>query len=90
MRRTLTSRQRQVLTLVAAGSTGVQIGQTLGIRSSTVTRHLTEAYRTLGAQDRAHAVALAIWSGDITLTELAAIGQADNRRLRPAPQETAA
>jgi DNA-binding CsgD family transcriptional regulator len=74
--RTLTARQRQVLLLVASGCTGEQIGRRLGIRSTTVTRHLTEAYRFLGAQDRAHAVALAIHRGHITLAELAAIAGA--------------
>jgi len=71
--RTLTLRQRQALLLVASGCTGEQIGRRLGVRPTTVTRHLTAAYRLLGAQDRAHAVALAIHHGHITLAELAAI-----------------
>jgi DNA-binding CsgD family transcriptional regulator len=70
----LTARQRQVLRLVASGFTGEQIGRRLGVRPTTVTRHLTETYRVLGAQDRAHAVALGIHFGHITLAELAAIG----------------
>jgi DNA-binding CsgD family transcriptional regulator len=88
--RQLTARQREVLRLVAAGRTAVQIGRQLGIEHTTVNRHLAEAYRTLGAQDRAHAVALAIWSGDITLADLAAIGHTDPRSLAPAPKGTAA
>lgn len=88
--RPLTARQREVLALVAAGRTAMQIGRTLGIEHTTVNRHLAEIYRALGAHDRAHAVALAIWSGDITLADLATIGQADNRRLAAVPKETAA
>jgi DNA-binding CsgD family transcriptional regulator len=75
--KSLTARQREVLLLVAAGHTGEQIGKRLDIRSTTVTRHLTEAYRYLGAQDRAHAVALAIHHGHITLAELARIASKD-------------
>jgi DNA-binding CsgD family transcriptional regulator len=71
--KSLTARQREVLLLVAAGCTGEQIGRRLGVRSTTVTRHLTGVYRYLGAQDRAHAVALAIHHGHITLAELARI-----------------
>jgi DNA-binding CsgD family transcriptional regulator len=88
--RPLTARQREVLALVAAGRTAMQIGRTLGIEHTTVNRHLAEIYRALGAHDRAHAVALAIWSGDITLANLAAIGQAATRHLQPADQEPAA
>lgn len=88
--RSLTARQREVLRLVAAGRTAIQIGRLLGIEHTTVNRHLAEVYRTLGAQDRAHAVALAIWAGDITLVDLAAIGTADRPRLAAVPKETAA
>ena len=79
----LSARQREVLRLVAGGRSSEQIGRELGISSGTVTRHLTEAYRALGAQERAHAVALAIWGGHITLAELAAIAG------QQAPQEPA-
>ena len=85
--RSLSARQREVLLLVAAGCTGEQIGQRLDIRSTTVTRHLTEAYRFLGAQDRAHAVALAIHHGHITLAELAAIAQESTARGTAGPRE---
>jgi len=69
----LTVRQREVLRLAAAGCTSTQTGSRLGINAKTVARHLAEVYKTLGAQDRAHAVALAIFHGHITLAELAAI-----------------
>lgn len=69
----LTLRQRQVLNLVAAGHTSAQIGRQFGIAGPSVQRHLHEIYRQLGAHDRAHAVALAIHHGHITLAELARI-----------------
>ena len=70
---TLTPRQHQTITLAAAGNTNQQIGRHLGIHPTTVDRHLAAAYKTLGARDRAHAVALAIHHGSITLAELATI-----------------
>lgn len=73
--RNLTDRQRQVLRLAAQGRSNAQIGRTLGIGPTTVQRHLTETYRTLHANDRAHAVALAIHHGHITLAELADIAR---------------
>jgi DNA-binding CsgD family transcriptional regulator len=78
--RALTVRQRQVLNLVAAGHTSAQIGRQFGIAGPSVQRHLHEIYQQLGAHDRAHAVALAIHHGHITLAELAAIAGASTVR----------
>lgn len=86
-RRTLPPRQKQVLLLVAGGHTSTRIGQMVGISGLTVSHHLTEAYRFLGAQDRAHAVALAIWHGHITLDELATVVGGSSSRVTEAPQE---
>jgi DNA-binding CsgD family transcriptional regulator len=83
--RTLTLRQRQVLNLVAAGYTSAQIGRQLGIGATTAQRHLHEIYRQLDAHDRAHAVALAIHHGHITLVELAAIAGASTLRSATGP-----
>lgn len=73
----MTSRQRQILLLVAAGHTNTQIAHQLGIRPSTVQNHLTHTYQALDARDRAHAVTLAIWHGHITLADLADIAHKD-------------
>lgn len=73
--RPLTRRQREVLLLAASGYTNAQIGRALGIHHNTVNTILSAAYRTLGARDRAHAVALAIWSGAISLADLAYIAE---------------
>lgn len=76
----LTIRQRQVLSLAAHGYTNDQIGRQLGVAGATINRHLVEVYATLGARDRANAVALAIYSGDISLAELARIAHARQQR----------
>ncbi|MFJ3984377.1 LuxR C-terminal-related transcriptional regulator [Streptomyces fungicidicus] len=69
----LTRRQREVLRMVASGYTSAQAGNRLGVARATIDRHLADVYRQLGANDRSHAVALAIYYGHITLPELAAI-----------------
>jgi DNA-binding NarL/FixJ family response regulator len=63
--RALTRRQREVLTHVANGHTNAQIGTLLGLHPRTVNRHLADTYKTLGARDRANAVALALLAGDL-------------------------
>ena len=63
----LTPRRRQVLLLVANGHTNTAIGLRLGIHRTTVDRHLAEIFRVLGARDRANAVAIGLWMGEITL-----------------------
>lgn len=66
----LTSRQREVLVLVANGNTNAVIARHLGVGSATVIRHLSGAYRSLGARDRAQAVALALRGGELRLDEV--------------------
>ena len=55
----LTRRQREVIVLAANGYTNAGIARHLGIHRCTVDRHFAEAYASLGARDRANAVALA-------------------------------
>jgi DNA-binding NarL/FixJ family response regulator len=59
----LTEREREVLTVAAEGLTARQIGSRLGMRERTVTTHLGNIYRKLGAEGRMHAVATATRSG---------------------------
>lgn len=73
MRDRLSARQREVLRMTAAGFTSAQAARRLGVSPTTVVRHLADIYKMLGAHDRAHAVALGIWRGDITLADLAEI-----------------
>lgn len=76
----LTVRQRQVLLLAASGYTSEQAGRRLGIRRTTVDRHLGETYRLLDARDRTHAVVLAIYHGHITIADLTTIATAHTRK----------
>jgi PAS domain S-box-containing protein len=64
---TLTPRERELLRLVALGSTGEQIATELALSPETVRTHLRNARRKLGARSRAHAVALALQRGEIEL-----------------------
>lgn len=66
-RGTVTQRERDVLALVAAGLTGVEIASRLSISPPTVESHVGNAMRKLGATNRAHATALAMHAGLISL-----------------------
>ena len=55
----LTTRQQQVLTLVADGLTDAAIGHRLGCSPKTVTKHLEHIYRRLGVSCRTAAIAAA-------------------------------
>jgi DNA-binding NarL/FixJ family response regulator/tetratricopeptide (TPR) repeat protein len=55
----LTAREREVLTLVAAGRTNRQIGQQLYISDKTVSVHVSNLLAKLGARSRTEAAAIA-------------------------------
>jgi DNA-binding CsgD family transcriptional regulator len=59
----LSTREQQVLGLVAAGASLREIAEQLAISEATVRTHLGNANRKLGARNRAHAVALALLHG---------------------------
>lgn len=59
----LTSRERQVLRLVAEGFAAKQVARHLGISPKTVERHKTRIYAKLGAPNQAAAVHLAFAAG---------------------------
>jgi DNA-binding CsgD family transcriptional regulator len=59
-RRSPSKREREVLTLLARGSTDVKIAETLGLSPATVQTHVRNAKAKLGARTRAQAVALAL------------------------------
>jgi DNA-binding CsgD family transcriptional regulator len=56
----LSSREREVLTLIAAGHPLPEIAERLTISLATVRTHAANVYRKLGARNRPHAVALAL------------------------------
>ncbi len=59
----LTTREREVLRLLADGLTREEIAERLGIGEGTVRAHLVKANRRLGARNRTHAVAVALRKG---------------------------
>jgi PAS domain S-box-containing protein len=63
----LTPREREVITLLALGLSGAEIAERLVLSPETVRIHVRNARQRLGARTRAHAIALALESGAITL-----------------------
>lgn len=55
----LSAREREVLALVARGTSNREIARVLFISEATVKTHLTHLYNKLGVKDRAAAVARA-------------------------------
>lgn len=65
----LTSRELEVLTYVARGYGNKRIAYTLSISEQTIKNHITSILRKLDANDRTHAVVLAIRHGWISMAE---------------------
>ena len=61
--RTLTRREREIVRLVAHGSSGPEIAGELHIAHDTVRTHVRNAMTKLGARSRAHLVAKALGDG---------------------------
>jgi DNA-binding NarL/FixJ family response regulator len=79
----LSSRELEVLGLVADGLTNREIAERLVISQNTAIRHVANIFAKLGAGSRAQAVRLAAERGLIDLSPGAAVSIA-NRSLRPA------
>jgi DNA-binding NarL/FixJ family response regulator len=62
----LTRRETQILTYVAGGNSNKEIARILTISEQTIKNHVSAILRKLNANDRAHAVALALHSGWIS------------------------
>ncbi len=62
----LTKRETQILTYIAEGHSNKEIAHILSISEQTIKNHVSAILRKLNANDRAHAVALALHSGWIT------------------------
>lgn len=62
----LTEREREVLTLVASGLQSGDLAEYLFVSPETVKSHVQNAMGKLGAHTRAHAVAIALVTGQIT------------------------
>jgi DNA-binding CsgD family transcriptional regulator len=61
----LSAQERRILHLAASGLSDRDIGLELGIHRSTLLTHWGRLRNKLGANDRAHAVAVGLWSGQI-------------------------
>ena len=61
----LTQREREVMTLVASGLQGADMAERLFLSPETVRSHVQNSMGKLGAHTRAHAVAIALVTGDI-------------------------
>lgn len=65
--RALTNRERQILSLIAAGTSNKGIARALGVSANTVKFHLGAAFEKLNVATRAEAVAAAIRRGELSL-----------------------
>lgn len=65
----LTTRNVEVLRLIADGLTDAQIGAELHLAEGTVAAHVVSLYRRLEAKNRAHAVAIGYRRGILPLGE---------------------
>lgn len=59
----LTNRELQILTLIAEGNPNKCIAKVLGVSEQTIKNHISAILRKLNANDRAHAVMLAVRNG---------------------------
>ncbi len=66
----LTSRETQILNYIASGHSNKQIARILQISEQTIKNHVSNILRKLNANDRAHAVVIAIRYGWISAEEL--------------------
>lgn len=80
MKYELSQRELEVLRLAASGLTAKQTANVLGVSESAAAMYLAKGARKLGAQTKAHAVAIA--------TALELIGKADRRILISASTST--
>ena len=61
----LSSREREVLQLLANGLSGEAVAEALFLSGDTVRTHVRNAVAKLGAHSRAHAIAIALQTGEI-------------------------
>lgn len=73
----LTEREREVLTLTAAGKGDKVVAAQLRISERTVRFHLSECKRRLGATTRAQAIVIAIGLGEIRTSVKSAVRPKD-------------
>ena len=67
----LSPREREIMGLLALGLTGEEIAQRLTVSPETVRTHVRNAMDKLGARTRAHAIAIAVQRGEVSLGDAA-------------------
>jgi DNA-binding NarL/FixJ family response regulator len=91
---TLTTREQEILNLIACGATTRQVARALGIATKTVENTLTRLYRKLGTHNRAETLALAHRLGLVddksAVRHRDQIAGADYRAAAPAPGDRTA
>ena len=65
----LTKREREVMTLAAAGGQSGDMAERLVLSPETIKSHIQNAMGKLGAHTRAHAVAIALVTGQIAWSD---------------------
>ena len=63
----LTTREREVLGMVAMGRGTAGVARALGVSPATVETHVRHCLEKLGARNRAHAIVLALRAGELAL-----------------------
>jgi DNA-binding NarL/FixJ family response regulator len=63
----LSPREREIMHLMAQGSTAQDVGDRVGVSVETVRTHVRNVIRKLEARNRVHAIAIALQRGDITI-----------------------
>ena len=74
----LSQREMEILKYVAEGNPNKHIADTLNISAQTIKNHITSIMRKLNANDRTHAVVLAINNGLIDIGEVACSPPSEN------------
>ena len=79
-----TAREKEILKLIAEGHPNKQIGCVLGISEQTVKNHISAVMRKLNANDRTHAVVLALYNGWLNIEEVSEMAVKEEPASTPA------
>ena len=74
----LTGREVQILTLIAEGNSNKRIADILGISEQTIKNQVSAILRKINANDRAHAVFIALREGLISFQQGREAGQRES------------
>ena len=78
----LSPRETEILRYIAEGNSNKRIAYALGIGEQTIKNHITSIMRKLNANDRTHAVVLAIRRGWLNVEDLLNVSEEDEMALR--------